>query len=107
MTNTDKVYVNSIFFEEKVFTDGGSILKANITVDELIKFLKDNKSADGKVKLVISKKKTIVPNKSTHYAYLDTWAPSGGASFPSKKSATPAKSSKPISQVSEPEEQLI
>lgn len=83
--NNEKVYVNAIWLEEKVFNDGGSILKANIKVDELIKFLKDNKDSEGRVKLVISRKKNVEAGKSTHYATLDTWKPSQtGASSASK-----------------------
>lgn len=102
MSNTnEKVYVNSIWFEEKVFDDGGSILKASITVDELIAFLKANKNKEGKVNLVISKKKNIEPKKSTHYAYLDTWQPAQRTNAAGAK----APSAKPISKTVKPTQQ--
>lgn len=100
MSDTNqKQYVNSLWFEEKNFDSGGSILKVNVKVDELVKFLKDNKNKDGYTKLVIAKKKTVEPGKSTHYAYLDTWVPSG---------QTQSKVSKPTkTKVEEPQEELI
>lgn len=75
-TTNEKVYVNSIWFEELTFNNGNTILKASIVVDDLIKFLKENKNKDGRVNLVISKKQKVEKGKSTHYSYLDTWEPS-------------------------------
>ncbi len=100
-TPNEKVYVNAIYFTEKVFNDGGSILKADVKVDELVKFLKENRTEDGRVRLVISKKKTIEEGKSTHYATLDTWVPNG-----QKPQVKPV--SKPTKKsVEQPEEELI
>lgn len=73
--NEQKVYVNPMWFEEKTFNDGGSILKVNIQAEDLIKFLKANKNKDGYVKIVISKRKQVGDKGQTHYAYLDTWQP--------------------------------
>lgn len=99
-----KVYANSMWFEEKTFSDGGSILKVNIKADELVKFLKENKNEDGYVKLVISKKKTIEEGKSTHYAYLDTWQPTNKSQAVTTKAVT--KTKKVVEKV-EQEEELI
>lgn len=105
-TNTnksDKVYVNAMWFEEKTFDDGGSIIKVNITADDMIKFLKENKNKDGYVKIVVSKRKQVGEKGQTHYAYLDTWQPTI-KSTPTVR--TPA--SKPTKTVPvEQEEQLI
>lgn len=107
---TEKVYVNSLWFEEKSFGDGGSILKVNIKdTDELIKFIKENRKSDKSLKLVISKKQNIEEGKSTHYAYVDTWEPSNNRPA-SSRSASPS-TSKPSAKkpvvAEEPEEQLI
>ena len=104
-TTNEKVYVNSMWFEEKNFDSGGSILKVNVKADELIKFLKDNKNSDGYVKLVIAKKKNIEPGKSTHYCTLDTWvSPNKTGPTSTKTVSKPTK--KPVVQA-EQEEELI
>lgn len=102
-----KQYVNSMWFEEKSFTDGGSILKVNIKADELIKFLNDNKDESGSVKIVISKKRTLEEGKSTHYATLDTWKPTrtqGSVQAPVAKKTVATKATK---QQPENSEELI
>lgn len=105
----EKVYVNSLWFEEKIFDDGGSILKVNAKADELVKFLKENKNADGYVKLVISKKKNIEPGKSTHYAYLDTWQPTNrtGPTVGPTSAKVVSKPTKKVPAPVEQEEELI
>lgn len=75
-TNTQKTFVNSMWFEEKTFNDGGSILKVDINAKDMVDFLKQHKNDKGYVKIVISKRKTPGEKGQTHYAYLDTWQPS-------------------------------
>lgn len=71
-----KTFINEAYFDEKVFGDGGSIIKVDIkNTDDFIKFLKDNRREDKSLKFVISKKKKLEEGKSSHYAYLDTWQP--------------------------------
>jgi hypothetical protein len=89
--NTDKVYVNAIRVDEKIFPDGGSLLKLTIKADELIEFLQKNKNAAGKVNLTISKKKNPpAENQSSHYTVLDTWQPRGESAAPAKPATRPA-----------------
>lgn len=73
----EKVYVNSVWVEEKTFTNG-SFLKLNIKVDEFIDFLTKNKNESGRVKLTIHKKQNPPKDdkSSAFYTVLDTWAPS-------------------------------
>lgn len=88
--NNQKVYVNSIWVEEKTFPDGGSFLKLSIKVDELIEFLQKNKNEKGKVNLTINKKKNPPQDdkSSSHYTVLDTWKPK-------TQSASPAPAARP------------
>ena len=48
MNENTKIYVNSIWVEEKVFPDGGAIIKLGIKADELIDFLQKNKNSKGR-----------------------------------------------------------
>jgi len=109
MTNnnsTQKTYVNSIWVDEKVFTDGGSIIKLNIVAEDLIKFLKENKDESGRVRLSISRKKGEVPEgKSKFYTILDTWKPSQkpNQAKVQGKPASAKASNKPVEHTNETE----
>jgi hypothetical protein len=97
---SEKVYVNSAFFDEKVFDDGGSIIKVSIkNVDDFIKFVKENANKDKSLKLVISKKKNVEEGKSSHYSYVDTFVPR------SQNTQLPPAKTKPTKKVvaAEPE----
>lgn len=99
----EKIFVNSAFFNEKVFDNGDSIIKVDIKdTDEFVKFVKENKNKDNTLRLIISKKKTQQEGKSSHYSYVDTWVPNGQKS----QSKSVGKSSKPAQQQQE-EEELI
>ena len=70
-----RTYINGVFIQDKVFPDGGYILKMSILPDkfnESFKGLKPDKH--GFIRLVIAKSKTPKPN-SSHYLYLDTFEP--------------------------------
>ena len=94
-----KIYVNAMWFEQKTFDDGGSILKVNTKVDEMIKFLKDHKDENGYVKIVISKRKEVGEKGQTHFATLDTWRPDGSKqSTPKTAVAKPVKNPEPVEE---------
>ena len=97
---SDKVYINTLWFDEKVFDDGGSIIKVTVlSVDELIKFVQDNKTEDGKLRFNISKKRTFQEGKSTHYAVLDNWQPTNKTTTTKPAAKLPTKSVvKPVSK---------
>ena len=75
MSNTSKTFVDSMWLEEKQFTNGGSILKVSMISDKMIEFLQKNKNSKGYVKIVIAKRRELGKNGETHYAYLDIWEP--------------------------------
>lgn len=92
MSTQQKTYLNAAYFEEKEFDNGNSIIKVSIKdINELIQFLQDNKNSDNSIRLVISKKKNIEPNKSTHYAYVDTWQPTNKTTVSNNKTKTTTK----------------
>ena len=70
----EKNYINGMIFKEKVFDNGGSLLKLSIKVSELIQQLEvisDNDWAN----LIISRRKEPSDKGITHYAFEDTWKP--------------------------------
>lgn len=89
----DKVYINTLWFGEKVFDDGGSIIKVTVlSADELIKFVQDHKTEDGKLRFNILKKRTFQEGKSTHYAVLDNWQPTNKTTTAKPMTKLPTKS---------------
>lgn len=102
----EKVYVNSAIFDEKVFDDGGSIIKVNIKdTDELIKFIKENRNDDKSLRLVISKKKNPKEGAPSHYSYVDSFIPRSQQTGPISNKAV-VKPKKVVQSV-EQEEELI
>lgn len=102
-----KTYVNAAFFDEKVFDDGGSIIKVTIKdTDEFIKFLKEHRNEDKSIRLVISKKKNVEQGKSSHYSYIDTFVPRSQQT-PQAVPAKPVVKAKKVEKVVEQEEELI
>lgn len=99
-----KVYCNAAFFDEKAFDNGNSIIKVNSkNAKDLAKFVLDNANKDGSIRLVISRRKEVEEGKSSHYCYVDQWAPSNQA----KPTVQPSKASKKSPPQSEDGEELI
>ena len=89
--NEQKIYINDVFLNEVVFSDGGSIIKVSISADKIESFanqLKANAS-NGYVNLKIAKNRQPVISKkngriiATHSLSVDNWKPkqSGGTSL--------------------------
>lgn len=68
----EKIYVGS--GKEITFKDGGSIIKINISPDDLVK-LNNAKSKGGWVNLELHKRKAPSEKGQTHYLCVDTWKP--------------------------------
>lgn len=95
-----KQYINGVWANEKTFNDGGSIIKLSILPDKFIDSVKSVKpNEDGFIKLVISKSQNPKEN-SSHYIYVDTWAPAQ-----SKNNQSPAKSAPKVSKKAAPADQ--
>lgn len=73
-----KTYVDGLWIREKKFDDGSSILKVSVLVDKFSEFVNKHKKTDGFVNVVISAKRNP-DEKSSHYAYLDTFVPKSSA----------------------------
>jgi|TARA_R110002074_G_scaffold69568_2_gene162132 hypothetical protein len=58
-------------FKEKVFDNGGSIIKCAISVDDLYK----KANSDGWIHFDIKQRKEVGEKGQTHYAEVDTWKP--------------------------------
>jgi hypothetical protein len=104
-SNTTKTYINGVWVEEKIFDNGGSILKLSILPEKFLESFKSlSPNEKGYVKLVISKKLAPGKNGDTHSIYVDDWKPktqSSSVAAP-KKSATVAK--KPSAPLAQPED---
>ena len=112
-TNNQKVYVNGLWINEKVFSDGGSILKLAILPDKFIESIKSlKKDENGYVRIVIAKSKNP-QNNSTHYCYWDNYQPANKPSQPSDKTDKPntkakTKQTKPVeNQTQEPQDEPL
>jgi len=79
-----KTFVKGIWIKEKTFTDW-SVLKTSIKVDDLIKFLEENKNEKGYVNFDIKKRKQASETGITHNCELDTWKPDTSQSTPESK----------------------
>lgn len=71
---TEKNYVNGLIIKEKTFDNGGTQLKLNIKLDDLMNSLKSMEDK-GWVNLIVSRRKEASETGITHYAYQDTWKP--------------------------------
>lgn len=79
MNQTSKVYVPKSSAKEKVFDDGGSIIKLGFKADEFVEFINANKNAKGYIKLTVSKRRTPSQYGDTHSVALDSFVPKGEA----------------------------
>ena len=74
MSNPEKNYINGIIIKEKVFDNGGSILKVSIKTEEF----QDQVNAiteKGWANLVLAKRKQKSETGITHYCYVDDFKP--------------------------------
>jgi len=96
-------FVNGLWIKEKVFNDGGSILKVGVLMEAFLKSLKEIKvNEKGFADLVISRRREVGKNGETHTCYVDDWKPSQ----PQVAATKPvAKAKKTVQQ--EAEEELI
>lgn len=70
MSVSKKQYIIGTF-KEKVFENGGSIIKCAVSVDELYKMAND----DGWIHFDLCQRKEVGDKGQTHYGVLDTWKP--------------------------------
>ncbi len=75
---TEKVFAQGVFIEEKTF-DWGSVINQSYKVDEFIEFLKANKNAKGYVNLTVKRAKAD-PNKM--YAEINSYSPKEESTLP-------------------------
>jgi hypothetical protein len=57
--------------KEKTFTNGGSIIKVGIKVEDLAAFVKAHKNERGYINLAISPRREVGQYGDTHSVYLD------------------------------------
>jgi len=70
---SEKVYLNGIIIKEKVFDDGGTILKVSIKADDLKEEIDKHKNADGWVNVEIKKRREVSDTGVSHYTQLNTY----------------------------------
>ena len=70
---SDKVYLNGIIIKEKVFDDGGSILKVSIIADDFKEEIDKHKNADGWLNVEIKKRREVSNTGVIHYTQLNTY----------------------------------
>lgn len=86
MSKTEKVYANGIFFKT-LDTEYGAILKASISVNDFVEFLKENQD-EGWVNIDILERREVSDKGHTHYSVLNQWKPDA------KKSTSKSRSKK-------------
>jgi len=74
---SDKIFVNGMRIERKQFTNGGSIDKVGICVNDFIQFLQQHVGPTGWVNFDIKTSQ----NTGQPYAELNTWQPQGQQQF--------------------------
>jgi hypothetical protein len=75
MSENTRNFINGVWAQEKVFNDGGSIIKLSILPEKFIESIKSLKpDAEGFARIVISKSRNPKPN-SSHYLYEDDFVP--------------------------------
>ena len=72
----EKIYCGN--GKEKVFDDGGSLLKFSFSPDDMTKLNNSAGLKNGWVNIVISKRKQVSDKGVTHYATIDNWQPKEG-----------------------------
>jgi hypothetical protein len=73
----EKKYLNGVFIREKVFDNGGEILKLSVLGDQFMRQLKEIMEEKGNVNinLVISRRKEVTDTGISHSMYVDTYEP--------------------------------
>lgn len=73
----EKKYINGVFIREKVFDNGGEILKLSVLGDQFMRQLKEIMEEKGNVNinLVISRRKEVTDTGISHSMYVDTYEP--------------------------------
>tara|TARA_Y100000592_G_C5460402_1_gene313711 strand:+ start:1834 stop:2127 length:294 start_codon:yes stop_codon:yes gene_type:complete len=73
----EKKYINGFIIKEKVFDNGGKLLKVSAKIDDLIKELEELKFKSGSdwANLIIARRKEPSEKGVTHYVYEDQWKP--------------------------------
>lgn len=73
----DKNYINGFIIKEKVFDNGGKLLKVSVQIPDLIKQLEEIRFREGSDwgNLIIAKRKEPSDKGVTHYVYEDPWKP--------------------------------
>ena len=74
MKNPEKNYINGIIIKEKVFDNGGSILKISIKAEQFQDQV-NNITEKGWANLIIAKRKQKSETGITHYCYEDDFKP--------------------------------
>ena len=70
----EKNYINGFVIKEKLFDNGGKILKVSVKVDDFVEQLREIESK-GWANLNIAKRKEPSDKGVTHYVYEDQWKP--------------------------------
>lgn len=82
-----RIFVDGLIIRSHQFANGGTNLNVSVKVDEMIAWLNKHRRESGWCKLVIAERRNP-DERSTHYAYLDTWEPK-----PKTQADTPATAS--------------
>lgn len=69
----ETTFINGIYIKEFVFSDGGSVLNVDISVDRFIEEIQKHKGESGYVKLRIGKNKKPTDKGNTHSVSLNTF----------------------------------
>ena len=80
MKNPEKNYINGIIIKEKVFDNGGSILKISIKAEQFQDEV-NNIIEKGWANLIIAKRKQKSETGITHYYYEDDFKPTTQNTF--------------------------
>lgn len=70
----ERIFVDGLIIRAHQFANGGQNLNVAANVDRLIAWLNQHRRQSGWCKIVIAERRNP-DEKSTHYAYLDTWEP--------------------------------
>jgi hypothetical protein len=90
-----KQYVPKSSAKEKIFNDGGSIIKLSFDARELADFVQHNQNSSGWITLVVSKRREPSEKGATHSIYLDTWQPNRNGAAPPATATRPKAASNP------------
>jgi hypothetical protein len=70
----EKIYMPG-FIREKVFDDGGTMLKMTFSAERMIAFCHQHANAKGDINIKITRRRELGRFQETHSAVLDTWQP--------------------------------